>query len=111
MQKKYTLTVKEVAAKHRGGGNVILKTIQAIKFSMGEPDNSDARKSVLVTGGTGSFGRAFIKEALKNEKEYRRIVIYSRDELKQWEMQQEFSAERYPQLRYFIGDIIDKDRL
>ena len=78
---------------------------------MGEPDNSDARKSVLVTGGTGSFGRAFIKEALKNEKEYKRIVIYSRDELKQWEMQQEFSAERYPQLRYFIGDIRDKDRL
>ena len=78
---------------------------------MGEPDNSDARKSVLVTGGTGSFGKAFIKEALKNEKEYKRIVIYSRDELKQWEMQQEFSAEKYPQLRYFIGDIRDKDRL
>ena len=62
---------------------------------------------VLVTGGTGSFGRRFLKFALEKGG-VRRIVVFSRDELKQFEMQQDFSDER---MRYFIGDVRDRDRL
>ncbi|MEM6857628.1 MAG: UDP-N-acetylglucosamine 4,6-dehydratase (inverting) [Pseudomonadota bacterium] len=68
-------------------------------------------KSILVTGGTGSFGRAFVRTVLEKYPGVRRLVIYSRDELKQFEMGQEFSTKDYPQLRYFIGDIRDLDRL
>jgi UDP-N-acetylglucosamine 4,6-dehydratase len=67
-------------------------------------------KSVLVTGGTGSFGKHFVKTVIENYKP-RRLVIYSRDELKQYEMQQLFPMEQYPFLRYFIGDVRDRDRL
>lgn len=67
--------------------------------------------SVLVTGGTGSFGRAFVKEVLRRFPDIRRLVIFSRDELKQFEMAQEFPAEKYPGIRYFIGDVRDRDRL
>ncbi|MEO1731346.1 MAG: UDP-N-acetylglucosamine 4,6-dehydratase (inverting) [Pseudomonadota bacterium] len=70
-----------------------------------------ANKSVLITGGTGSFGRAFVRTVLQRHPNVRRLVIYSRDELKQFEMSQEFSPSDHPQLRYFIGDIRDKDRL
>jgi FlaA1/EpsC-like NDP-sugar epimerase len=66
---------------------------------------------ILVTGGTGSFGKAFIRRIVKKNPEIDRVVIYSRDELKQWEMQQEMPSEMYPQLRFFLGDIRDKDRL
>src|SRR5688572_7718245 len=65
---------------------------------------------VLVTGGTGSFGRKFV-EILLRDKSPRKLIIFSRDELKQHEMQQEFSAAKFPQLRYFIGDVRDKERL
>ena len=68
-------------------------------------------KSILVTGGTGSFGRAFVRTVLEKYPGVRRLVIYSRDELKQYEMSQEFSPQKYPALRYFIGDIRDADRL
>lgn len=68
-------------------------------------------KSILVTGGTGSFGKKFVETVLTKYPEIARIVVYSRDELKQFEMSQEFSESRYPQLRYFIGDVRDKDRL
>jgi UDP-N-acetylglucosamine 4,6-dehydratase/5-epimerase len=68
-------------------------------------------KSILVTGGTGSFGRAFVRTILKNHPGVRRIVVYSRDELKQYEMSQELSAAEFKALRYFIGDVRDKDRL
>lgn len=68
-------------------------------------------KSILVTGGTGSFGRAFVRTVLEKYPDVRRLVIYSRDELKQYEMSQEFSPGEYPALRYFIGDIRDQDRL
>ncbi len=68
-------------------------------------------KSILVTGGTGSFGRAFVGTVLEKYPGVRRLVIYSRDELKQYEMSQEFSTQDYPQLRYFIGDVRDADRL
>ncbi|WNC32658.1 UDP-N-acetylglucosamine 4,6-dehydratase (inverting) [Thermosynechococcus sp. GLH187] len=66
---------------------------------------------VLVTGGTGSFGRAFVKEVLRQFPDIRRLVIFSRDELKQFEMAQEFPYQKYPGIRYFIGDVRDRDRL
>lgn len=64
-------------------------------------------KSVLVTGGTGSFGQAFVKHLLSNHNP-KRVVVFSRDELKQFEMAQQVDA---PQLRYFIGDVRDEARL
>ncbi|MDB5901795.1 MAG: flagellin modification protein FlmA [Betaproteobacteria bacterium] len=64
-------------------------------------------KSVLVTGGTGSFGKRFIKTVL-DEHSPKRLIVFSRDELKQFEMQQQLSA---PNLRYFLGDVRDKERL
>lgn len=68
-------------------------------------------KSILVTGGTGSFGRAFVRAVLAKYPDVRRLVVYSRDELKQFEMSQEFSPTDHKALRYFIGDIRDQDRL
>ena len=70
-----------------------------------------ANKSILITGGTGSFGQAFIRRVLAEHPEVGRIVIFSRDELKQFEMQQTLSPEKYPNLRYFLGDVRDADRL
>ena len=67
-------------------------------------------KSVLITGGTGSFGRKCTEIILKNYKP-EKLIIFSRDELKQFEMSQIFKEEEYPCLRYFIGDVRDKDRL
>lgn len=64
-------------------------------------------KSILITGGTGSFGKSFVKTLL-SEHSPKRIVIYSRDELKQFEMQQDFTD---PRMRFFIGDVRDVDRL
>ena len=69
------------------------------------------QKSVLITGGTGSFGKAFIKTVLERFPDVKRLVVFSRDELKQFEMAQQFPAERYPAIRYFIGDIRDENRL
>jgi UDP-N-acetylglucosamine 4,6-dehydratase len=66
--------------------------------------------SLLLTGGTGSFGKRFVKRVLEQEK-VARLVVYSRDELKQFEMRQQFPIEEYPQLRFFIGDIRDRERL
>jgi len=68
-------------------------------------------KSLLVTGGTGSFGKKFIETVLLDHPEISRVVVYSRDELKQFEMSQVFPHEKYRQIRYFIGDVRDKDRL
>jgi UDP-N-acetylglucosamine 4,6-dehydratase len=68
-------------------------------------------KSVLITGGTGSFGKAFVKVLLEKHPNIKRLVVYSRDELKQYEMSQEFSDVRFKGLRYFIGDIRDESRL
>lgn len=67
--------------------------------------------SILVTGGTGSFGRTFIRTVLECYPGVRRLVVFSRDELKQSEMAQEFPRDRYPQLRFFIGDVRDAQRL
>ena len=66
---------------------------------------------LLITGGTGSFGRAFLEEVLNNHPEVTRIVIFSRDELKQWELSNKFPNHKYPQIRFFLGDIRDKNRL
>jgi UDP-N-acetylglucosamine 4,6-dehydratase/5-epimerase len=68
-------------------------------------------KSILVTGGTGSFGRAFVKSVLYDYPEINRLVVYSRDELKQFEMAQVFSDRLHKGIRYFIGDIRDESRL
>lgn len=67
--------------------------------------------ALLITGGTGSFGKAFIAAALERYPTIRRLVIYSRDELKQFEMAQQFPPSHYPMLRFFLGDVRDKDRL
>ncbi|MCB0383321.1 MAG: UDP-N-acetylglucosamine 4,6-dehydratase (inverting) [Psychroserpens sp.] len=68
-------------------------------------------KSILITGGTGSLGKALTNHILTNYPEVKRLIVYSRDEQKQFQMAQEFSNERYPQIRYFIGDVRDKERL
>jgi UDP-N-acetylglucosamine 4,6-dehydratase len=67
-------------------------------------------RTVLVTGGTGSFGKHFIKTVIAQYKP-KRLIVFSRDELKQFEMQQEFPLEKYPFIRYFIGDVRDHNRL
>lgn len=66
-------------------------------------------KSILITGGTGSFGKAFTKYVLDNYNP-RKIIIYSRDEFKQFIMQNEFK-QYADKLRFFIGDVRDKERL
>lgn len=68
-------------------------------------------KNILITGATGSFGKAFIAQLVKQNPDLSRIVIYSRDELKQWELRQKYPEESYPQLRFFLGDIRDRERL
>ena len=68
-------------------------------------------KEILITGGTGSFGNAFVQFIIKNNFKVKRLVIYSRDEFKQSEMAKKFPIEKYPFIRFFIGDIRDKERL
>lgn len=67
-------------------------------------------KSILITGGTGSFGKMFTKVILEKYPDVKRLVIFSRDELKQYEMSQVFSEAKYKQIRYFIGDVRDGAR-
>lgn len=68
-------------------------------------------KSILITGGTGSFGKKFVETIFKRFPKVKRVVVYSRDELKQYEMSQHLSGETYAALRYFIGDVRDAERL
>ena len=73
------------------------------------PFNASSR--ILLTGVTGSFGKAFIAATLQRFPDLKRLVVYSRDELKQWELQQLFPADQFPQLRFFLGDVRDGERL
>ena len=67
-------------------------------------------KTILVTGGTGSFGKCFIRKAL-TEHNPAKVIVFSRDELKQWEMRQSDPIFDHEKIRYFLGDVRDKDRL
>lgn len=68
-------------------------------------------KSVLITGGTGSFGKKFVEVVLKKYPNVKKLIVYSRDELKQYEMSQVFPESKYPAMRYFIGDVRDAERM
>lgn len=68
-------------------------------------------KSILITGGTGSLGKALTRHILFKHSEIKRLIIFSRDEQKQFQMAQEFPFEKHPQIRFFIGDVRDKERL
>jgi UDP-N-acetylglucosamine 4,6-dehydratase len=68
-------------------------------------------KSILITGGTGSLGRALTAHIFRSYPEVKRVVIFSRDEQKQFQMAQEYPSDKYPQIRFFIGDVRDRDRL
>ena len=68
-------------------------------------------KSILVTGGTGSFGENFINLILKKYKNIKRLVIFSRDEYKQYNLQKKFDPKKYKNLRFFLGDVRDIDRI
>ncbi len=68
-------------------------------------------KSVLITGGTGSLGKSLTSEIFNKWPKIKKLVIYSRDEQKQFQMEQEFSSNNYPAIRYFIGDVRDLQRL
>jgi UDP-N-acetylglucosamine 4,6-dehydratase len=68
-------------------------------------------KSILITGGTGSFGKKFVEEILKYHKYIKRLVVFSRDELKQYELSKVYPNSNFTKLRFFIGDIRDKERL
>ena len=76
-----------------------------------EKKTSFKNKSLLITGGTGSFGYNFVKYIIKKKILFKKLIIFSRDEYKQYKMSQTFSEKKYPFLRYFLGDIRDLDRL
>ena len=68
-------------------------------------------KTVLITGGTGSFGNKFVETILRDYPDVKKIVIYSRGELKQYNMKQKYPQDKFPMLRYLIGDVRDRERL
>ncbi len=68
-------------------------------------------KVVLITGGTGSFGKKFVEVILRDYPQVKKIIIFSRGELKQYDMQQKYPRHQYPQLRFFIGDVRDYERV
>ena len=68
-------------------------------------------KSILITGGTGSFGKAFVKNLIKTRKDLKRLVIFSRDEWKQSEMAKDYPTSKFPFIRFFLGDVRDYERL
>jgi UDP-N-acetylglucosamine 4,6-dehydratase len=83
-------------------------------FGIAIPDTVNSmlhNSSILITGGTGSFGKKFVGTVLERYPTIQRLVVFSRDELKQFEMAQEFPPSRYPAMRYFLGDVRDKDRI
>src|SRR5690606_8764932 len=68
-------------------------------------------KSILITGGTGSLGKALTQHIFDKHPEVRRVIIFSRDEQKQFQMAQDYPVDKFPQIRFFIGDVRDRDRL
>lgn len=70
-----------------------------------------SNKSILITGGTGSLGKALVKHILTNHPDVKKLIIYSRDEQKQFQMAQDWPENLYPQVRFFIGDVRDFERL
>jgi UDP-N-acetylglucosamine 4,6-dehydratase len=66
---------------------------------------------ILLTGGTGSFGKRFVRTVLEKFPNIERLVVFSRDELKQYEMSLDYDSAKYPNVRFFIGDVRDQDRL
>lgn len=70
-----------------------------------------SNKCILITGATGSFGKKFVETILERYKDVKKIIIYSRDELKQFELKQKYPEKDFPQIRFFIGDVRDKERL
>ena len=68
-------------------------------------------KTILITGGTGSFGKAFVKKILSSRVKYKKIIIFSRDEFKQFTFQNEIDSKYLKKIRFFIGDVRDKERL
>tara|TARA_B110000977_G_C11090040_1_gene496384 strand:- start:6640 stop:7632 length:993 start_codon:yes stop_codon:yes gene_type:complete len=68
-------------------------------------------KTILITGGTGSLGKAITKHIFENFKDIKKLIIFSRDEQKQFKMSQEYPINKYPKIRFFIGDVRDKERL
>ena len=68
-------------------------------------------KSLLITGGTGSLGRAFISKVLKERQGVKKLLVFSRDELKQFNLRQEFPEEEFPALQFMLGDVRDGDRV
>jgi UDP-N-acetylglucosamine 4,6-dehydratase len=68
-------------------------------------------KNILITGGTGSLGKALVKRIFELHPEVGRVIIFSRDEQKQFEMAHDYPEEKYPQIRFFIGDVRDKSRI
>tara|TARA_E500000331_G_C17210548_1_gene693474 strand:- start:539 stop:1543 length:1005 start_codon:yes stop_codon:yes gene_type:complete len=75
------------------------------------PKNFFKNKTIFITGGTGSFGKNMVSYLIKNHKNLKKIIIYSRDELKQFEMASNYSSLENEKLRFFIGDVRDKERL
>ncbi len=73
--------------------------------------NMFLNKTILITGGTGSFGKRFVQTFINKKIKVKKLIVFSRDELKQFEMQKTYSTDKYKFLRYFIGDIRDKERL
>jgi UDP-N-acetylglucosamine 4,6-dehydratase len=68
-------------------------------------------KVLLITGGTGSFGQKFVEIVIKKFPKIKKLIVFSRDELKQFVMQSEYPEKKFPQLRFFLGDVRDKNRL
>ena len=68
-------------------------------------------KTILITGGTGSFGKEFVSHLISKYKKFKKLIIFSRDELKQYELSKIYPQSKYPFIRFFLGDIRDIDRL
>ena len=68
-------------------------------------------KTIFITGGTGSFGQIFVNTVIKKYKKIKKLIIFSRDELKQFEMEKKYPQKKFPFIRFFLGDIRDQERL